>query len=115
VFEVVEQEHLDENARNMGNILRAGLEKLAAKYPHIIRSVRGMGLMLGFELASDFAPLANGSKPASIQFLNRLHAAGLLAIVAGTHIIRLLPPLNLKLSEAEEALSLIEKVLSEMH
>jgi acetylornithine/succinyldiaminopimelate/putrescine aminotransferase len=43
---------------------------------------------------------------------NFLHAAGLLSIPAGTQILRFLPPLNLRPSEADEGLQIIESVVS---
>ena len=60
--------------------------------------------MLGIELAGrDIPAFAASDQAASIQFVNRLHEAGVLAIPAGTQVIRLLPALNLsRQSEAEE-------------
>jgi acetylornithine/succinyldiaminopimelate/putrescine aminotransferase len=40
-----------------------------------------------------------------------LHAAGVLAIPAGTQVIRLLPALNLRPSEAAEGIAQIEKIV----
>ena len=57
---------------------------------------------------------AASEKPPAIQFVNRLHAAGVLTIPAGTHIIRLLPPLNLKPQEAGEGISKIEEVVKSL-
>jgi len=67
-------------------------------------------LMIGIELASDIPALADDGKAASLQFANRLHDAGLLTIPSGTQVIRLLPPLNLTRSQAEEGISIIERV-----
>jgi len=38
----------------------------------------------------------------------------LLAIPAGTHVIRFLPPLNLRPAEAEEGLKMLESVLANL-
>jgi acetylornithine/succinyldiaminopimelate/putrescine aminotransferase len=43
--------------------------------------------------------------------VNRLHEAGVLTIPAGTQIVRLLPPLNLRPQEAGEGISTIEEVI----
>jgi acetylornithine/succinyldiaminopimelate/putrescine aminotransferase len=67
--------------------------------------------MLGLELAEHVPGFAGSDKPAALQMVNRLHAAGVLTIPAGTHIVRLLPPLNLKPQEAGEGVSLIEQVV----
>jgi acetylornithine/succinyldiaminopimelate/putrescine aminotransferase len=50
----------------------------------------------------------------AIQFVNALHQAGLLAIPAGSRVIRLLPPLNLSRAEAAEAAGLLESVVSKL-
>ncbi len=115
VLEVIEREHLDQNARTQGEFLRAGLQRLAEQYPSVITSVRGLGLMLGFELAPDLAKLGGrSSKSQAVRFLLRLHAAGLLAIPAGTDVIRLLPALNLTRADAEEGLRIIASVVAEL-
>jgi acetylornithine/succinyldiaminopimelate/putrescine aminotransferase len=55
-------------------------------------------------------PATNGGDPID----NRLHAAGVLTIPAGTQIIRLLPPLNLKPQEAGEGIAKIEEVVKSL-
>jgi acetylornithine/succinyldiaminopimelate/putrescine aminotransferase len=47
-----------------------------------------------------------------VRFTNLLHAAGLLAMPAGTQIIRFLPALNLRRSEADEGLQIVESVVA---
>ena len=49
-----------------------------------------------------------------MRFLNLLHAAGVLAIPAGTNVIRLLPPLNLKRSEAGEGLRIVAAIVEKL-
>jgi acetylornithine aminotransferase/acetylornithine/N-succinyldiaminopimelate aminotransferase len=111
ILEVVEREQLAENARQLGAWLAAELERLVAKHPTVLKRVRGLGFMLGLELAEHVPGFAGSDKPAALQMVNRLHAAGVLTIPAGTHIVRLLPPLNLKPQEAGEGVSLIEQVV----
>jgi acetylornithine aminotransferase/acetylornithine/N-succinyldiaminopimelate aminotransferase len=111
VIEIIQRENLADNARQLGEFLKSGLAQLATKFPAVMRGARGLGLMTGFELASDIRALpGDPSKPQSTRFVNLLHGAGLLAVPAGLGIIRLLPALNLKRSEAEEALKIIESV-----
>jgi acetylornithine aminotransferase/acetylornithine/N-succinyldiaminopimelate aminotransferase len=114
IFEVVEREQLAANARRLGEWLAVELGRLAAACPTVVKRVRGMGFMLGIELAENIPALAAGDKPAALQFVNRLHAAGVLTVPAGTHIVRLLPPLNLKPQEAGEGVSLIEAVVKSL-
>jgi len=67
--------------------------------------------MIGFELAPEIPALAGAEKPASIEFVTRLHGAGVLSIPAGARVVRLLPPLNLTSAEADDGLKLIEETV----
>ncbi len=112
ILEVVRQEKLETNAREVGEFLKAGLLELARKHPRAVQSVRGLGLMLGVELAPQIPNLpGDPNKTQSVRLANLLHAAGLLTIPAGGQIIRLLPALNLSRGEAEEGLGIIESVI----
>jgi acetylornithine aminotransferase/acetylornithine/N-succinyldiaminopimelate aminotransferase len=111
IFEIIEREKLDENARKLGAWIQAQLDDLAQKYPGVVKGSRGLGLMLGLELAEKIPAFAAGDKSAAVQFVNRLHTAGVLTIPAGTQIVRLLPPLNLKPQEAREGMERIEEVV----
>jgi len=115
ILDVIQREHLADNARQVGGFLKTGLEQLARKYPSIIQTVRGLGLMLGIELAPQIPNLPGDSaKSSATRFANLLHSAGLLAIPAGATVIRFLPPLNLRQSEAEEGLELIDSVVARL-
>ena len=114
VLEVIQREQLADNARNVGEYCMTRLLELSQKHPNVIQSVRGFGLMIGIELASDIPALSNDGRAASLQFVNRLHDAGLLSIPSGTQVIRLLPPLNLSRQEAEEGIRVIEKVVGDL-
>lgn len=115
ILEVIQREKLADNARTVGEHLKSGLQRLAEKYPKVLRTVRGLGLMLGMELAPDIANLPGETgKTQAVRMANLLHGAGLLSIPAGTQILRFLPPLNLRLVEADEALDLLENVVSKL-
>ncbi len=115
ILEVIRQEHLGENVRQVGSFLKNGVQQLAQKYPAVIQSARGLGLMLGMELAPKIPNLpGDTSKMQSVRLANLLHTAGLLTIPAGAQILRLLPPLNLRQSEAEEGLRILEAVVSRL-
>ncbi len=111
VFEVIERDRLADNARETGAWLKAELEKLAAQFPQVIKSVRGLGFMLGIELAENIPAFANTGKVASLNFVNRLHEAGVLTVPSGTHVVRFLPALNLRREDAAEGLALITGVV----
>jgi acetylornithine/N-succinyldiaminopimelate aminotransferase len=116
ILEVIEREKLDENARKLGDWMKNELERLVKTYPTVLESARGFGFMLGLELVEKekISTFAASDKPAAIQFVNRLHAAGVLTIPAGAQVIRLLPPLNLKPQEAGEGISKIEEVIKSL-
>jgi acetylornithine/N-succinyldiaminopimelate aminotransferase len=114
IFEVIKKEKLDENARKLGDWTLNELQRLAKNYPGVVKNARGLGFMLGLELAEKIPAFAAGDKSSAIQFTNRLHAAGVLVIPAGTQVIRLLPPLNLKPQEAGEGISKIEEVIKSL-
>ena len=54
IFEVIERERLDENARKLGGLLKNEIERLAKNYPGVVKGARGLGFMLGLELAEIF-------------------------------------------------------------
>ena len=116
IFEVIERERLDENARKLGEWLKNELERLAKNYPGVVKNARGLGFMLGLELVEKekIPALASSDKSAAIQMTNRLHQAGVLVIPAGTQVIRLLPPLNLKPQEAGEGIAKIEEIVKSL-
>jgi acetylornithine/N-succinyldiaminopimelate aminotransferase len=114
ILEVIEQEKLADQARKLGDWLKSEIERLAKNYPTVVKSARGLGFMLGIELAENIPAFAASDKSAAIQFVNRLHAAGVLTIPAGTQIVRLLPPLNLKPQEAGEGIAKIEEVIKSL-
>jgi acetylornithine/N-succinyldiaminopimelate aminotransferase len=85
-----------------GAYIRQKLSGLKNRYG-IIDEVKGMGLLIGISLKTD--PKA---------FMNSCFDKGLLVVTAGANVVRLLPPLNVTLSEIDEALSILENVLAEM-
>ena len=116
ILDVIQREKLADNVRQVGGYFKTGLQALAQKYPGVIQTVRGLGLMVGIELTPNIPNLpGDSSKTQAVRFVNLLHAAGLLAIPAGAQIMRFLPPLNLRRSEAEEGLKLIESVVAKLH
>ena len=116
IIEIIERDLLADNARRLGAWLKEELQRLVNAYPQVLKSVRGLGLMLGVELVEKekIPALAGHDKSAAIQLVNRLHETGVLTIPAGTQVVRLLPALNLTRLEAEEGLSLIERVVTSL-
>jgi acetylornithine/N-succinyldiaminopimelate aminotransferase len=85
-----------------GASLRRGLKRLARTHRPLVAEVRGLGLMVGLELAVDAGPL-----------VKRLRARGILATKAGDKVLRLLPPLVVKPGDVKEFLAALDAVLAE--
>ena len=115
ILDVIERDHLAENARCMGDFLIGELEKLRQKYPRMLRAVRGFGLMIGIEFNPKAAVFTADEKSPAIQVVNRLHEKNLLTVPAASSVIRLLPALTLSRTEAEEGLRVIEMVVEELN
>ena len=114
VLEVIDREKLAEHVRTTGEFLHSEITRLAKTYPNVVKSARGMGFILGIELAEKIPAFAGSEKPHSIQFVNRLHDAGVLTIPSGNQITRLLPALNLTRADAAEGIVLIESVVKKL-
>ena len=116
VMEVIERDNLAENARVLGDSIKQSLQRMVETYPSVLKGVRGLGFLIGLELCEREKIPAFGSvdKGSSIQFVNKLHEAGVLTIPSGSQVIRLLPALNLSRSQAEEGLGIIESVVRKL-
>lgn len=114
IFDIIERTDLATNARRIGDFLLAELQALAKKYPKVLRGARGLGLMIGLEFEPDLPAFKGEEKSPAIQVVNRLQADGVLTVPAATSIVRLLPALNLKRSEADEGLAAISAIVREL-
>ena len=99
------EEGLLGNARELGDYLKNKLNEMQLPSIHL---VRGIGLMVGIELNDP----GEGEGSLAIRITKELMKEGLLVIPSGARTIRLLPPLNVTIAEADQALSILRKVLS---
>ncbi|MBL69143.1 MAG: aspartate aminotransferase family protein [Verrucomicrobiales bacterium] len=113
-LEIIERDSLAQNAVDLGNHLADRIQQLIDAHPNVLKEVRGLGLMIGVELAEGIPAFAESKWPASVQIVERLHDAGLLTIPAGARVFRLLPPLNLSQADADEGLAIIESVIKDL-
>lgn len=100
VLDVIEEDHLVENAASVGGYLLAQLKTLAAENPSIV-DVRGEGLMIGIEFSDSIKTLRT-------RLVKEQHV---FTGAASTNILRLLPPLSLTKAEADDFLSRLKQVL----
>lgn len=96
VLDVMKEEGLVENAAKVGAYLLEELKGFPA-----IKEVRGRGLMIGLEFAEPIKELRS-----RLLFEQKVFTG-----VSGTNVIRLLPPLCLSMSEADDFLSRLHKVI----
>ena len=96
-LEVIEKEGLIENAKTLGNYF---MEKLRGIESQKIREVRGLGLMIGIELKEKAGP-----------YVQKLMEKGVIALLAGATVIRLLPPLVISREEVDTVVSALEEIL----
>lgn len=97
VLDYMIQEKLPEKAARTGDYFLSALRKIDTKR---IRQVRGLGLMIGVELKEKAGPYAQ-------QLLDE----GVLVLLAGQTVLRLLPPLVIERDEIDFVVSKISKVL----
>ena len=100
-FKFIVDNGITENARLMGQHLAAGLESLKHKFK-FVTDVRGLGLLQAMEFSSDIA------QSLMIACLN----SGLLVNKLKDNAVRFMPPLIIGKDEVDEALSILDKVLS---
>jgi acetylornithine/LysW-gamma-L-lysine aminotransferase len=99
VLEELEVRNLIQNAAAVGAYFQERLRALDAPQ---IRTVRGLGLMIGVEFRGKVAPIVSA-----------LRDAGVLVINAGATVIRFVPPLIITRAEVDEVVARLERVLAQ--
>jgi acetylornithine/LysW-gamma-L-lysine aminotransferase len=92
-------EDLPGRAARLGTHALARLGELDAP---LVRQVRGLGLLIGIELKVKVTPI-----------LQRLQERGVLALPAGSTVLRLLPPLVIEQTDLDRAIDIIAEVLTD--
>ena len=99
-LKVIRDEHLVENAANMGEYFMAGLRAIPS--PHV-KEIRGKGLLIGVELK----PEAGGAR----RFCEALMKKQILAKETHENVIRFAPPCIIDRKTIDWALTRISEVL----
>ena len=100
-LEVIEKEGLLRNAMEVGDFMRSLFKAQLADLPEVIE-IRGQGLMIGIEL----------SKPCG-ELVKEALKKGLLINVTSDKVVRLLPPLVIQRSEAEQVVNILSPIVKE--
>lgn len=103
-LEVLQEEDLAGQARRKGEWVLERLQELARKYPELIETVSGKGLLLGVRF----------SKPAGgIMVLAELFSRGVLVVpsLMNWTVMRIAPPLNIEEEQLSRGLDIVEEAL----
>jgi acetylornithine/N-succinyldiaminopimelate aminotransferase len=99
VLRAIQKENMLKNAQKMSTYIFDKLDALKAKHK-IIKTVRGIGLMIGIELNIE-------GKAVVEECLNR----GLVINCTHNTVLRIMPALNVTKKQADKALHILEKAL----
>ncbi len=100
VFDLYEEEHILENAREVGAYLTEKLDALVQKYDCFAER-RGKGLIQGIEVTG--RPIG--------EIVSRAQEEGVLIITAGSNVLRFVPPLVITKADVDEMVAKLEKAL----
>ena len=99
VMDIVTKKSFLNNVKRLSKYFLESLNNIKSKHPKTIKEIRGKGLLIGIQLYKD-----------PTKFIQKLMDNRLLTIRAAENVIRVLPPLNVKKNEINDALKIISKV-----
>jgi len=99
VIDIISKKSFLKNVKKNSKYFHDELNKIKAKFPKIIKEIRGKGFLIGIQLFRD-----------QTYFIKSLLQNKLLVIRAAENVVRILPPLNVKKNEINQALKIIQKV-----
>jgi acetylornithine/N-succinyldiaminopimelate aminotransferase len=103
VIDIISNKKFLSNVKKISKYFILNLNKIKNDYPKIIQEIRGKGLLIGIKLNTD-----------QTKFIKKLMDNKLLTIRAAENVVRILPPLNVKKNEIDQALRIIKKVCSKI-
>jgi len=104
VLDQIFKKNFLKNVQKSSKYFMSELNKIKQDYPDIIKEVRGIGLLLGLQLYQD-----------QTKFIEKLEDNKLLTMRAGENVVRILPPLNVKKNEIDQAIKVLRKVCEELN
>jgi 4-aminobutyrate aminotransferase len=102
VIQIIEKDNLLSNATEVGAHLLRGLKKIENRYEQV-RNARGLGLMLALTI--------DGQGQADL-LMKEAFKRGLLIFTCGFDAIRMIPPLDTTIREADIALNILNKAMA---
>ena len=104
VMDIIANKKFLKHVKNISKYFLLNLNKIKENYPRVIKEIRGKGLLIGIQLHTDQA-----------NFIKKLMDNKLLTIRAAENVVRILPPLNVKKNEIDQAIKVIKKVCIEVN
>ena len=104
VMDIIHKKTFLNNVKKNSSYFLNELNNIKNKFPKIIKEIRGRGYLIGIKVRKD-----------QTEFIQRLMDNKLLTIRAAENVVRILPPLNVKKNELNQALKIINKVCKEFN
>ena len=101
-MDIVAKKNFLNNVKKNSEYFHKKLNKLKKDFPEIIKEIRGRGFLIGLQLYKD-----------QTNFINKLIDNRLLTIKAAENVVRILPPLNVKKNEIDQAIMIMNRVCKE--
>ena len=99
VMNIISNKSFLKNVKKNSQYLINSLQKIKMRFPKVIKEIRGRGYLIGIQLHVN-----------QNNFIKALMKNKLLTIRAAENVVRILPPLNVKKNEIDQALKIISKV-----
>ena len=102
VFKIIEEEKILANVKKMGRYFTNKLQGLKKEFA-VIKEIRGKGLMIGIELATNSYP-----------FFEEAFKKGLIINSTHKNVLRIMPALNVKKEEIDLGLNILQEVFEKL-
>jgi len=112
VLEIIKEEKLLENTKEVGAYAVEKLHELKKKHP-VIGDIRSIGLMIGIEIINPSTKEPNGD--GLFKILDIALEKGVLFYFCGNNseVIRMIPPLTVTKSQIDDGLNILDEALTE--
>lgn len=104
-LEIIHEEKLVENAKNVGAHLQKQLVSLENQYPEFMSNSRGRGLFSAFDVTTP---------ELRDEFRRRCYDNKVILLGCGEKSIRFRPPVNLSKAQVDEGVAVMDKVFKQM-
>ena len=100
VLDVMLSDGFLDHVKAMANLFKQGLASIIDRFPDVVQSIRGIGLLTGLKCVVP-----------NVELIAAMRDEKLLTVGAGNNVIRLLPPLIVTEDEIRDGLHRIEKAV----